>query len=173
MEHALKAFGKVDVLINNAGILRDMIFAKMTDEDWNAVLQVHLHGTYQLCRAVWPLMRDQGYGRIVNTSSGTGLYGQLGQANYSAAKAGIVGLSLTLAKEGERRNILTNVIVPVGASRMTETIFPPDVLAGIHPENLVPIGKRYSLVKSPCWLTNRTSRTMGTSTSSLRDSYRA
>ncbi|KAM3146732.1 bifunctional hydroxyacyl-CoA dehydrogenase/enoyl-CoA hydratase fox2 [Paramecium bursaria] len=139
IEHAVKEFGKIDVLINNAGFLRDGIFAKQTQEDWNAIINAHLNGTYALCKAAWPLMRDQGYGRIINTSSGSGLYGQLAQTNYSAAKMGIVGLSLTLAREGERRNILVNVIVPVAGSRMTETIFPPDVIQGIAAENVVPI----------------------------------
>ncbi|CAD8165672.1 unnamed protein product [Paramecium pentaurelia] len=137
--HAIKEFGRLDVLINNAGILRDKILAKLTEEDWDIVIKTHLYGTYSVTKAAWPIMRDQGFGRIVNTSSGSGLYGTLGQTNYAAAKAGIVGLTLTLAKEGERRNILCNVLVPVGASRMTETIMPPDVMSGIDPNNLTPI----------------------------------
>jgi NAD(P)-dependent dehydrogenase (short-subunit alcohol dehydrogenase family) len=111
-------FGRVDVLINNAGILRDISFQKMKDEDWNLIMKVHLYGTYKCSRAAWNIMREQGYGRIVNTSSAAGLFGAFGQVNYSAAKLGIHGFSLALSKEGEKRNILVNTIAPMAASRM-------------------------------------------------------
>lgn len=100
MEAALKEFGKCDILINNAGNLRDKSFSKLTMEDWQSVLDVHLNGTFRLCHAVWPVMQAQKYGRIINIGSGAGLYGAFGQANYSSAKMGILGLTNTLAKEG-------------------------------------------------------------------------
>lgn len=100
VEHALKSFGRCDVLINNAGNLRDKSFAKLTKEDWHSVLDVHLNGTFQLCHSLWPILQQQQYGRIINIGSGAGLYGNFGQANYSSAKMGILGLTQTLAKEG-------------------------------------------------------------------------
>lgn len=100
VESALKSFGRCDIVINNAGILRDKSMAKMTKEDWRAVLDVHLEGTFNLCHAVWPVMQTQKYGRIVNVGSGAGLYGNFGQANYSSAKMAILGLTNTLAVEG-------------------------------------------------------------------------
>ena len=102
VEEALKHFGRVDVLINNAGNLRDKSFAKMTVEDWDSVIGVHLKGTFMLSHAAWPVMQQQNYGRIINIGSGAGLYGNFGQANYSSAKMGILGLTQTLAKEGVR-----------------------------------------------------------------------
>ncbi len=100
VEHALRSFGRCDVLINNAGNLRDKSFAKLTKEDWQSVIDVHLNGTFQLCHAAWPFFQQQQYGRIINIGSGAGLYGNFGQANYSSAKMGILGLTQTLAKEG-------------------------------------------------------------------------
>lgn len=100
VEKALSAFGRCDIVVNNAGILRDKSFAKMTKDDWRAVLNVHLEGTFNLCHAVWPAMQEQKYGRIINVGSGAGLYGNFGQANYSAAKMAILGLTNTLALEG-------------------------------------------------------------------------
>jgi NAD(P)-dependent dehydrogenase (short-subunit alcohol dehydrogenase family) len=97
---ALSEFGRCDIVVNNAGILRDKSFGKMTREDWRAVLDVHLEGTFNLCHAVWPTMQAQKYGRIINVGSGAGLYGNFGQANYSAAKMAVVGLTNTLALEG-------------------------------------------------------------------------
>ena len=106
-------------MVNNAGILRDKSFAKMTRHEWDEVMNVHLQGSFALCHAVWPLMQEKNYGRIINVGSGAGLYGNFGQANYSAAKMGILGLTNTLAKEGDKNNIRVNCIVPVAASRMT------------------------------------------------------
>ena len=131
---ALDAFGRVDIIVNNAGILRDVTFHKLSKEQWDSVLSVHLEGTMLVTRAAWPVMREAGYGRIVNTTSAAGLYGNFGQANYAAAKLGIVGLSRTLAHEGAKYNIRTNVISPVAKSRMTEGILPPPVLDQLKPE---------------------------------------
>lgn len=122
---AIESFGRVDVLVNNAGILRDRSFAKMTDADWDLIQQVHMLGAFKTTKAAWDHFRKQEYGRVINTSSVAGLLGNFGQANYSAAKAGLYGFSRTLAKEGERFNIHTNVIVPMAGSRLTENILPP------------------------------------------------
>jgi NAD(P)-dependent dehydrogenase (short-subunit alcohol dehydrogenase family) len=102
---AVDAFGKVDILINNAGILRDKSFQKMTETDWDLIMKVHLKGSFACAKAAWPIMREQKFGRIINTASGAGIYGNFGQANYSTAKLGLHGFTQTLAKEGEKRNI--------------------------------------------------------------------
>lgn len=99
----MDAFGRVDVVINNAGILRDISFGKMKDIDWDLIMKVHLKGSYSVTRAAWNVMREQNYGRIINTASGSGLYGSFGQANYATAKLGLHGFSMTLAKEGEKK----------------------------------------------------------------------
>lgn len=125
---AMQAFGRVDILINNAGILQDSSFLKMTEKQWDAVIGVHLQGTVAMTRAVWNQMRSQGYGRIVMVTSSTGLYGNFGQANYGAAKLAILGLANTLSREGVRRNIRVNTVAPTAASRMTESLLPPDML---------------------------------------------
>ena len=139
IESALRAYGKVDVLVNNAGNLRDKSFHKMEKSDWDSVLEVHLQGTFSLCHAVWPHMQKNNFGRIINIGSGAGLYGNFGQSNYSAAKMGIVGLSNTLAKEGEKYNIHVNCVVPIAGSRMTATVLPPSMLALLEPEHIAPI----------------------------------
>ena len=136
---AIEAFGKISVLINNAGILRDVSFHKMEHADWDAVMRVHLAGTYYVSRAAWPIMREAGYGRIVNTTSAAGLYGNFGQANYAAAKMGIVGLTKTLAQEGAKKNIRANVIAPVAKSRMTETILDAATLSKLEPALVSPL----------------------------------
>jgi NAD(P)-dependent dehydrogenase (short-subunit alcohol dehydrogenase family) len=135
---AKNKWGRVDILINNAGILRDKSFAKMTVADFRSVLEVHLMGSVICTKAVWDLMREQGYGRILMTTSATGLYGNFGQSNYGAAKLGVVGLMNSLAIEGARNNVRVNTIAPAAATRMTEDITPAEVLAKMGPETVVP-----------------------------------
>jgi NAD(P)-dependent dehydrogenase (short-subunit alcohol dehydrogenase family) len=139
MVAAAKArWGRVDILINNAGILRDRSFARMSADEFRSVVDVHLLGSANCTRAVWETMREQAYGRILMTSSSTGLYGNFGQANYGAAKLGITGLARTLHLEGAKYGIRVNTIAPTAATRMTEDIFPPDMLKLFNPENVVP-----------------------------------
>ena len=135
---AVDAWGRVDILVNNAGILRDKSFAKMDMADFALVVQVHLMGAAHCCKAVWPLMQAQNYGRIVMTTSSTGLYGNFGQANYGAAKLAQVGLMQTLAIEGAKYNIHVNALAPTAATRMTEGLMPQEVLDALKPEAVVP-----------------------------------
>ncbi|CDO54451.1 hypothetical protein DV495_002106 [Geotrichum candidum] len=139
IDAAVKAFGTVHIVINNAGILRDVSFKKITDADWDLINNVHIYGAYKVTKAAWPYFRKQKFGRIINTSSAAGLYGNFGQTNYSAAKLALVGFTETLAKEGQKYNILANAIAPLAASRMTETIMPPEVLERLNPEYIVPL----------------------------------
>ncbi|KHN95719.1 Multifunctional beta-oxidation protein [Metarhizium album ARSEF 1941] len=139
IETAIQAFGRVDVVINNAGILRDVSFKNMTDQDWDLIMKVHVKGAYKVSRAAWPHFRKQKYGRVINTASAAGLFGNFGQTNYSAAKLAMVGFTETLAKEGAKYNIMSNVIAPIAASRMTSTVMPPDVLEQLKPEWVVPL----------------------------------
>lgn len=139
IETAIKAFGRVDVVINNAGILRDKSFKSMTDKDWDDVLNVHLHGAYKITKAAWPYMRKQKYGRVVMTSSAAGIYGNFGQANYAAAKQALVGFSHSLAQEGAKYNIHSNAIAPLAASRMTATVMPEEILEALKPEFIAPL----------------------------------
>lgn len=125
---AIAAFGRVDILINNAGILRDMSFRKMTFKDWEAVYQVHLRGAFEVTHAAWHHFEKQGYGRVVMVSSPAGLYGNFGQANYGAMKLALVGLTNSLALEGGKRNIKVNVIAPIASSRMMQTVMQDTVL---------------------------------------------
>lgn len=138
VQTALDAFGRVDVVVNNAGILRDRTFHKMTDDDWHAVRAVHLDGTYFVTHAAWPHMREQQHGRVIVTSSTSGVFGNFGQANYAACKLGVVGLTNTLAQEGARYGITANAIVPVAATRMTEDVLPADQLQRLDPSYVSP-----------------------------------
>ncbi|OBF17238.1 SDR family NAD(P)-dependent oxidoreductase [Mycobacterium sp. ACS4331] len=135
---AMDAFGGVDILVNNAGILRDAAFKNMTAEQVDAVFAVHLTGAFNVTRAVWPVMRGQDYGRIVQTTSGTGLFGNFGQANYGAAKMGLVGMMHVLAIEGARNGISVNAIAPIARTRMTEQIM-GDAGAAMDPELVTPV----------------------------------
>jgi NAD(P)-dependent dehydrogenase (short-subunit alcohol dehydrogenase family) len=135
---AKRDWGGVHILINNAGILRDKSFVKMTMDDFRLVVEVHLIGSANCTKAVWETMRGQSYGRILMTSSSTGLFGNFGQANYGAAKLGLAGFAKTLHLEGAKYNIRVNSLAPTAATRMTEDIFPPEMMAAFNPENVVP-----------------------------------
>ena len=136
---ALDAFGQIDVVVNNAGILWDKSFHKMTPEQWDAVLRVHLYGTFNVTRAAWPHMRDQQFGRVIVTTSTSGLFGNFGQANYGAAKMGMVGLINTLAVEGARHNITANAIAPLADTRMTSDVIPDDTRSRLDPAYVSPV----------------------------------
>ncbi|MCZ8292588.1 MAG: SDR family NAD(P)-dependent oxidoreductase [Hylemonella sp.] len=138
VQQAVDAWGRVDILVNNAGILRDKTFAKMELADFRLVLDVHLMGAVHCCKAVWPHMTAQKYGRIVMTTSSSGLYGNFGQSNYGAAKLALVGLMQTLALEGAKNDIRVNCLAPTAATRMTEDLMPAEVLRALQPEAVVP-----------------------------------
>ncbi|MBF7729628.1 SDR family oxidoreductase [Pseudomonas sp. N040] len=139
VQHALDAFGRIDVVVNNAGILRDKSFHKMEDADWELVYKVHVEGAYKVTHAAWPHLREQNYGRVIFTSSTSGIYGNFGQSNYGMAKLGLYGLTRTLALEGFKHNILVNAIAPTGATRMTEGLLPPQVFEQLKPELVSPL----------------------------------
>ena len=138
VKDAMDAWGRVDILINNAGILRDKSFTKITVEDFQAVLEVHLMGAMYCTKQVWPIMREQNFGRIVMTTSPSGLYGNFGQTNYGAAKMALVGFMNSLKIEGAKNNIHTNAIAPVAATRMTEALMPEEALKRLGPELVTP-----------------------------------
>ena len=138
VDEAMREWGRIDILVNNAGILRDKSFTKMTVEDFRLVVDVHLMGAVNCCKAVWDLMRAQNYGRIVMTTSSSGLYGNFGQSNYGAAKMALVGLMQTLSIEGAKNNVRVNCLAPTAATRMTEHLLPEAVLKLLQAEAVTP-----------------------------------
>jgi NAD(P)-dependent dehydrogenase (short-subunit alcohol dehydrogenase family) len=138
IDTAVEAFGRIDILVNNAGILRDAAFKNMTSDQVDAVIDVHLRGAFHTTGAAWPHMREANYGRIVMTTSGSGLFGTFGQANYGAAKTGLVGLMNVLAIEGQRNNILVNAISPIAKTRMTENTM-AELVKEAAPEQVTPV----------------------------------
>ena len=138
VKQTMEAFGRIDILINNAGILRDKSFKKMELDDFAVIMDVHVMGSVNCTKAVWPIMSEQNYGRIVMTTSPSGLYGNFGQANYGAAKMAVVGFMNTLKIEGAKNNIRINAIAPVAATRMTENLMPQQMLEKLGPELVTP-----------------------------------
>ena len=138
VQQTMDAYGRIDVLVNNAGVLRDKSFAKMEIADFDFVVDVHLFGTMKPTKAVWPIMKEQGYGRIMVTSSSSGLYGNFGQSNYGAAKLGVVGFINTLKLEGQKDNIHINALAPVAWPRMTSNLMPPEMEEALAPEQVTP-----------------------------------
>ncbi len=139
IKKAIDAFGRVDIVINNAGILRDKTLAKMEPQEWDAIMSVHLDGAFNVSRPAFLKMREQRYGRIIVTTSAAGLYGNFGQTNYSAAKMGLVGFMNTLKLEGEKHHIRANAIAPIAMTRLTEDILPPDLQDKLKPEFVAPM----------------------------------
>jgi NAD(P)-dependent dehydrogenase (short-subunit alcohol dehydrogenase family) len=139
VDAALGEFGTLDGVVNNAGILRDGAFHKMTTENWDAVLKVHLYGGFHVTRAAWPHLREKKFGRIVMATSTSGIFGNFGQANYGAAKLGLVGLINTLAIEGAKYGILANAVAPMAATRMTNDVAPPELLDKLPPAQVAPV----------------------------------
>jgi NAD(P)-dependent dehydrogenase (short-subunit alcohol dehydrogenase family) len=137
IEACIGAFKRIDVLINNAGVLIDRSMAKMTVQDFDNIIRIHLKGSFRCTLAAWPHFRKQKFGRIINTTSSTGLFGNFGQVNYAAAKAGLIGMTMALAKEGANYNIKVNAIAPVAETRMTKTLIPNDLIVAV-PANAIP-----------------------------------
>lgn len=138
VQQAIDSFGRIDIVINNAGVLRDISFLKMKESDWDIIMKVHLKGAFAITRAAWPHFRKQNFGRVINTSSTAGVYGNFGQVNYGTAKMGLHGFTRTLHKEGTSKNIYTNSIVPMAATPMTETVMGKELLQVIDAKNIVP-----------------------------------
>jgi len=139
VETAMDSFGRVDIVVNNAGFLRDTSFHKMSEDDWMSIMNVHLNGSFRVARAAWPYLREQRYGRIVNTASAAGIYGNFGQVNYSSAKLALHGMTQALAIEGRSRNILVNTIAPAAASRLTDTVISREQTKALKPDLVSPI----------------------------------
>lgn len=152
---AIARFGRLDAIINNAGILRDVSFRKQTEEDWQKVIDVHLTGSRNVTKAAWNHFCERGYGRIIMTSSASGLYGNFGQTNYAAAKMGVIGLMNALKEEGAKYNIKVNAIAPMARSRMTENLLPPEVLEKLDPRLVSPVvaylASEGCAVNGQCW----------------------
>lgn len=138
VKQTLETFGRIDILVNNAGVLRDKSFTKMEMKDFTFVLDVHLVGSVKVTKACWETMKTQQYGRIVMTTSSSGLYGNFGQSNYGAAKLGLVGFMNTLKLEGQKDNIRVNALAPVAGTRMTENLMPPAAIEALKPEFVTP-----------------------------------
>jgi NAD(P)-dependent dehydrogenase (short-subunit alcohol dehydrogenase family) len=139
VKQAMDTWGRLDAIVCNAGILRDLALHNMSENDWDLVIRVHLKQCYNLIHHSWPVFRQQAYGRVVMATSTSGLIGNFGQANYGAAKLGLVGLINTLAQEGAKYNIKTNAVAPIAATRMTQDILPPEVFEKLTPEYVAPV----------------------------------
>jgi len=139
VQSAVDAFGGLHIIVNNAGILKDIAFRKQTQEQWSIIQEIHLYGQRNMIKAAWDRFYDQGYGRIVNITSINGIMGAFGQTNYSAAKSGVVGLTFALSKEGQKKNILVNALLPGAGTAMTATVMPKELIAASKPEYVAPI----------------------------------
>ncbi len=135
---AIDTYGRLDVVICNAGILRDIAFHNMSEADWDAVFAVHIKGSFTVLRAAWPVFRQQSYGRVVLTTSSSGIYGQFGQANYGSAKTAMIGLMNVLKQEGAKYNVNVNTVAPVAGTRLTQTVMPQEMVERLKPELVVP-----------------------------------
>lgn len=135
---AIDNFGRLDIVICNAGILRDVAFHNMSEDDWDKVFAVHIKGSFTVLRAAWPVFRQQSYGRVILTTSSSGIYGQFGQANYGAAKTAMLGLMNVLKQEGAKYNVTVNTIAPVAGTRLTATVMPQEMVERLKPEFVVP-----------------------------------